>query len=149
VRRVVSFIMWVCFFFLPFPCKDLILFHTELGSLLKPLVEVNIFHEDALLRFTRYFVFRRSSFRRIWSLIFSVFWNRLIAVFLSMMDCLISRFHHGTLRLLKVPFVLPIAMFAALMMELVMWIMSFSIGPFGVGGLCLHRHRLVDRKDSS
>jgi len=118
--------MWVCFSLL-FSRNDLILLHTELGSLLGPMVEVNIFLEDALLRFTRYFVFARSSIRRIWSSILAVFWNRFNTVFLSLMDCLISRFHHGTLRF-EMPFVLSIAMFAALMMELVMWITSFSIG---------------------
>lgn len=131
VRRVLSFIMWMCFSLL-LPRKDLILLHTELGSFLGPIVEVNIFHEDALLRFTRYFVFARNSFRRIWSSIFPIFCTRFNAVFLSLMDCLISRFHHETLRLFKVPFVLPIAMFAALMMELVMSITSFSIESFGV-----------------
>jgi hypothetical protein len=104
--------MWVCFSLL-FSHKDLILFHTELGSLLGPMVEVNIFHENTFLRFMRYFVFGQSSFRRIWSSILLCFWKRFNAVFLSLMACLVSRFHHGTLRLFKVSFVLSITMFAA------------------------------------
>ncbi|CAI6356205.1 unnamed protein product [Macrosiphum euphorbiae] len=126
--------MWVCFPLL-LPRKDLILLHTELGSLLGPMVEVKIFHEDALLCFTRYFVFARSSFRRIWSSVLPVFWNRFNAIFFSLIDSLIWGFHHGTLLLFEVPFVLPIAVSAALVMELVMWTTSFSIGPFGGGRL--------------
>lgn len=113
--------------------KDLILLHTKLGSHLGPMIEVKVFHEVALLRFTRYFVFARSSLKRMWSSILPVFWNRFNTIFFSLIDCLISEFRYGTLRLLDVTFVLPIDMFPALMMELVMWPTSFSIGPFGGG----------------
>lgn len=130
---MLSFNMRVCFSLL-LPRRDLILLHTELGSLLWPMVEVKFFQEDALLRFTRNFVFARSSFRRMWSSIFPVFWNLFNAIFFSLIDSLIWGFHQGTLGVFKVPFVFPIDMFAALVIELVMWATSFSVGPFGGGG---------------
>lgn len=53
VCSVLSSMIWISLSLLK-PSRDLTLLRTSLGSLLGSMVEVKIFHEFALLHFTKY-----------------------------------------------------------------------------------------------